>query len=151
MTKPLFVDLIAQLPGLVDELRSQEKAFDLGFQAGVASMQSEPNMPVQLAEAAIDAAAEIHATGTDEHERYICTTADLKAIINELGFRSPPAQSVSVQKPSDMDLQKCWVEKPDGTIDGIASMRLVLQTYGMATQLSVPEGWKLVSPSNSVS
>ncbi len=28
-----------------------------------------------------------------------------------------------------MDLQKCWVEKSDGTIDGIASMRLAIRKY----------------------
>lgn len=32
--------------------------------------------------------------------------------------------------PSDFDLQKCWIEKPDGIIDGIASMRLALEKYG---------------------
>jgi hypothetical protein len=36
--------------------------------------------------------------------------------------------------PNDFELMKCWVEKPDGTIDGIASMRLVLSKYGTAAQ-----------------
>jgi hypothetical protein len=32
----------------------------------------------------------------------------------------------------------CWVEKPDGTIDGIASMRLALSKYGAAAQPAQP-------------
>ena len=36
--------------------------------------------------------------------------------------------------PADTDLMACWVEKPDGTIDGIASMRLALSKYGAAAQ-----------------
>ena len=43
-------------------------------------------------------------------------------------------QPAPVQEPSEMDLQKCWVKKPDGTIDGIASMRLALSKYGTAAQ-----------------
>jgi len=36
--------------------------------------------------------------------------------------------------PNDIELMKCWVEKQDGTIDGIASMRLALSKYGTAAQ-----------------
>jgi hypothetical protein len=32
----------------------------------------------------------------------------------------------------------CWVEMPDGTIDGIASMRLALSKYGTAAQPAQP-------------
>ena len=40
--------------------------------------------------------------------------------------------------PADTDLMACWVEKPDGTIDGIASMRLALSKYGTAAQPAQP-------------
>jgi hypothetical protein len=51
---------------------------------------------------------------------------------------SPPPQSD--QSPSEFDLQKCWITKEDGTIDGIASMRLVLEKFGTASAAqSVPE------------
>jgi hypothetical protein len=39
------------------------------------------------------------------------------------------ALAAPVQEPSEMDLQKCWVEKSDGTIDGIAAMRLAIRKY----------------------
>jgi hypothetical protein len=42
---------------------------------------------------------------------------------------TPPAARPA---PNDFELMKCWVEKPDGTIDGIASMRLALSKYGAA-------------------
>jgi len=35
MNKPLFADLIAQHPGLAEELKAIGDGFDLGFQAGV--------------------------------------------------------------------------------------------------------------------
>jgi len=42
---------------------------------------------------------------------------------------TPPAAQPA---PNDFELMKCWVEKPDGTIDGIASMRLALSKHGAA-------------------
>jgi hypothetical protein len=47
--------------------------------------------------------------------------------------------------PNDIELMGCWVEKPDGTIDGIASMRLALSKYGTAAQRTgqEPVAWRL--------
>jgi hypothetical protein len=62
------------------------------------------------------------------------------AAAKELLASTPPA--APVQEPSEMDLQKCWVEKSDGTIDGIASMRLAIRKYSTtppAAQPAAPE------------
>ena len=40
--EPLFADIIAQHPGLAEELKSQDKAFDLGYQAGLAAAPVQP-------------------------------------------------------------------------------------------------------------
>jgi hypothetical protein len=56
------------------------------------------------------------------------------------GDTTPPTQPA----PNDIELMKCWVEKPDGTIDGIASMRLALSKYGAAAQ-PAPEVTNLVA------
>jgi hypothetical protein len=37
--KPLFADIIAQHPGLAEELKAQSEGFDLGFKAGLAVAQ----------------------------------------------------------------------------------------------------------------
>jgi hypothetical protein len=47
-------------------------------------------------------------------------------------------QPAAQPAPADTDLMACWVEKPDGTIDGIASMRLALSKYGAAAQPAQP-------------
>jgi hypothetical protein len=47
-------------------------------------------------------------------------------------------QPAALAAPADTDLMACWVEKPDGTIDGIASMRLALSKYGTAAQPAQP-------------
>ena len=43
-------------------------------------------------------------------------------------------QAAAQPAPADTDLMACWVEKSDGTIDGIASMRLALSKYGTASE-----------------
>ena len=55
-------------------------------------------------------------------------------------FEQQPAALVQ-ENPSDIDLQGCWVEKSDGTIDGIASMRLALRRYGLANPPIQPAAW----------
>jgi hypothetical protein len=47
-------------------------------------------------------------------------------------------QPAALAAPADTDLMACWVEMPDGTIDGIASMRLALSKYGTAAQPAQP-------------
>jgi len=39
MTKPLFADIIAQHPGLAEEMKVVGDAFELGYQAGLAAAQ----------------------------------------------------------------------------------------------------------------
>jgi hypothetical protein len=38
--KPLFADIIAQHPGLAEELKAMDEGFELGYQAGLAAAQS---------------------------------------------------------------------------------------------------------------
>ncbi len=51
---------------------------------------------------------------------------------------TPAHPAPTVQEPSEMDLQKCWVEKSDGTIDGIASMRLAIRKYSTTPPAAQP-------------
>jgi hypothetical protein len=46
--KPLFADIIAQHPGLAEELKALSEGFDLGFKAGLAAAQpAVPTVPMQ--------------------------------------------------------------------------------------------------------
>jgi hypothetical protein len=79
------------------------------------------------------------ALGMDAHERLNPKQiAEAKSWAAQKGsttadFHTPPPTPPAAQPaPNDFELMKCWVEKPDGTIDGISSMRLALSKYGTA-------------------
>jgi hypothetical protein len=78
-------------------------------------------------------------TGMTYYRNDACTAKDAHA--PDCICWTPAHPAPTVQEPSEMDLQKCWVEKSDGTIDGIASMRLAIRKYSTtppAAQPAVP-------------
>jgi hypothetical protein len=50
--------------------------------------------------------------------------------VGEVPLAWPSTPPAAQQEPTDLELYQCWIDKPDGTIDGIASMRLALKKYG---------------------
>ena len=66
------------------------------------------------------------------------TQNSLFAMVKDARSKFDTTKPAAQPAPAETDLMACWVEMPDGTIDGIASMRLALSKYGTAAQPAQP-------------
>jgi hypothetical protein len=64
----------------------------------------------------------------------IYSRKDIARFVRNMLDTQPPAAA-----PTDFELSKCWVQKPNGEIDGIASMRAVLKKFTISQHQATEE------------